>query len=329
MIYDVIIIGGGPGGVAAAVYAARKKMKTLLLAYSFGGQSVVSDQIENWIGEKNISGFELGKRLEAHARNFPDVVDVQTGRKAVGVKKVPVSDKQSVRAFDFVVTVDDRKQYTAKTVIVASGASRRRLDVPGEVEFNGKGVSYCSTCDAPLFNGKAVAVIGGGNAGVEAVIDLLPYADKIYLISNTNKLKADPVSQDQISGNPKVIKIFNAKIIQIFGHTLVSGLKYLDQSDQEQTLKVEGIFVEIGSMPNSDLVRDIVKLDKYAQIMINSRHASTSEPGIFAAGDVTNDPYKQNNISAGDGVKAALAAYNYILNKKKRTPAADKGIMKK
>lgn len=331
MLYDVIIIGGGPAGVSAAVYTARKRLKTLIIAEEFGGQSIVSDDIQNWIGEKHISGFDLAKRFEEHVKSFPETVDIKMER-AAEVKAIKcLPNNSSSHQFigehicDFEVKTDKGSVYEGKTLILAAGARRRKLGIPGEEEFNGKGVAYCSTCDAPLFGGKDVAVVGGGNAGLEAVVDLFPYASKIYLLEYSDTLKGDPVTQEEVKKNPKVEVIFNSQTKEVLGSGFVTGLKYLDRkTNEEKVLEVGGVFVEIGSIPNSEMVKDLVKLDKYGQVVIDSKHASTSHPGIFAAGDITDDPYKQNNISAGDAVKAALAAYSYLLNREKVSPAAEK-----
>ena len=314
MFYDVIIIGGGPAGTAAAVYTARKQLKTLLITESFGGASIVSDDIQNWIGEPHISGFDLAKKFEAHVRAFPDIVEIKSPERGIAVRAINgIGDRG-----DFQVQTD-KGTYEGSTVILAAGARRRKLGIPGEDVFNGKGVAYCSTCDAPLFSGKKVAVVGGGNAGLEAVQDLFPYASEIYLLEYGETLKGDPVTQKEIKKNPKLKEIiFNAQTKEVLGEKFVTGVSYQDRKSGEvKTLEVNGIFVEIGSVPNSEMVKDLVALDKYGQVVIDSKHASTSRPGIFAAGDITDDPYKQNNISAGDAVKAALAAYNYLLKREK------------
>lgn len=312
-MYDVIVVGGGPAGVAAGVYTARKKLKTLLMTEEFGGQSIVSDDIQNWIGDAHISGFDLAKKLEAHLRSYSEDVDVKIPEKAVEVKRI---DGGSASA-GFEVKTDKNNSYQAKAVILASGARRRKLNIPGEDRLNGKGVSYCSTCDAPLFKDKAVAVVGGGNAGLEATIDLFSYATKIYLLEFGEVLKGDPISQEEVRKNPKAEIIFFAETSEILGDNFVAGLKYIHRkTGEEKILDVNGVFVEIGSVPNSEMAKGLVALDKYGQVIIDSKHSTTSEPGIFAAGDVTDDPYKQNNISVGDAVKAALAAYNYLLKNK-------------
>lgn len=321
MLYDLIIIGGGPAGTAAAVYAARKQLKTLLITESFGGQSIVSADIQNWIGEPHISGFDLAKKFEDQVRSFSEV-EIKMPEKAVAVRKINCSNGS--RSCDFEVKTDQNNQYQGKAIILTAGARRRRLGIPGEDKFDGKGVAFCSTCDAPIFAGKKVAVVGGGNAGLEAVVDLLPYATKIYLMEFADTLKGDPVTQDKIRKDFKVEIILNAQTKEVVGDQMVTGIKYIDRkTNQEKILDVGGVFVEIGSVPNSEIVKDLVELDKWGQVIIDSKHASTSMPGIFAAGDITDDPYKQNNISAGDAVKAALAAYSYLLNREKQSPAAN------
>ena len=312
-MYDIIIIGGGPAGVAAGIYTARKKLKTLLMTEEFGGQSIVSDDIQNWIGDAHISGFDLAKKLEAHLRSYSEDVDIKIPEKAVEVKRI---DNNSLSA-GFEVKTDKNNVYQARAVILASGARRRKLNIPGEDRLNGKGVSYCSTCDAPLFKDKTVAVVGGGNAGLEAAIDLFPYATKIYVLEFGEAFKGDPISQEEVKKNPKTEIIFYADAKEVMGDNFVSGLKYVHRkTGEEKILDVNGVFVEIGSVPNSEMVKGLVALDKYGQVIIDSKHSTTSEPGIFAAGDVSDDPYKQNNISVGDAVKAALAAYNYLLKNK-------------
>src|SRR3989344_2170091 len=322
MLYDVIIIGGGPAATAAAVYTARKRLKTLLITESFGGQSIVSDDIQNWIGEPHISGFDLAKKFEAHVRAFPDMVEIKMPEKVTEIKSTKCQIGES-RICDFEVKTD-KNSYEGKSIILASGARRRKLGIPGEEKFEGKGVAYCSTCDAPLFSGKKVAVIGGGNAGLEAVIDLFPYAEEVHIMEYGESLKGDPVTQEEVKKNPKLKGIiFNAKTLEIQGDKFMTGVKYEDtKTGEEKILSADGVFVEIGSIPNSEMVKNFLELDKYGQVIIDSKHATTSHPGVFAAGDITDDPYKQNNISAGDAVKAALAAYNYLLNRAKLTPAA-------
>ncbi len=307
MNYELIIIGGGPGGVAAGIYAERKKIKTLLIAESFGGQSVVSGEIQNWVGTKSISGLDLAKALEDHLRAHQDI-DITEGERATKVTKTDDG---------FQVTTSDGKSFDTKTVLVVSGSRRRRLGIPGEDKFDGHGVSFCSICDAPLFKNKDVAVIGGGNSALEAVVDLLPYAKSISLIHHGSVLKGDQVTQDRIAREPKAKTYFNAETKEIVGDDVVTGIKYQDTETAEmKELSVGGVFVEIGILPNSELVRDLVQLNPAGEVVVDQKTQRASLEGIWAAGDVSDVLYKQNNISAGDAIKAILNIYSY-LNKSK------------
>ena len=314
-MYDFLIIGGGPAGVAAGVYAARKKIKTILITEEWGGQSIVSAGIENWIGTKNVTGIDFAKMLEEHVRAQEDI-DIVTPDKVTKIENVePRTDQSGTGANGhFKVQTQKGNEYEAKTIFVGSGAHRRKLGVPGEKEFDAKGVAYCSTCDAPIFRDMDVAVVGGGNSGLEAVIDLIPYAKSIKLLERSDLLKGDAVTQDKIKESEKVEIIFNAETTEILGDKMVTGLKYKDvSSGEEKTLNLAGVFVEIGSIPNSDIVKGIVEMNEFGEIIIDSKNARTSQKGIWAAGDVTDDPFKQNNISAGDAVKAAIDAHNYLM----------------
>jgi len=303
MRYDLVIIGGGPAGVAAGVYAARKKIKTALVAGEFGGQSLISADIQNWIGTKSISGFELAKNLEEHLRTQDDI-DIFSPDLAIKVSKLNNGFRVQLKSGPWLET---------RAVLLATGSRRRRLQVPGENELDGKGVVYCSTCDAPIFKGKVTAVIGGGNAGLEAVRDLLPYASKIYLLQRSEILKGDPVTQTQIKNNSKVTVLFNSLTQKILGEKFVTGLVYQNAKTNEiKELKLDGVFVEIGSMPNSETVKDLIKVNEYGEIIVDHKTQSTSQEGVWAAGDVSDVLYKQNNISAGDAVKAVLNIYDYL-----------------
>lgn len=306
-MHDVIIIGGGPAGVAAGIYSARKKLKTLIVTESFGGQSAVAENIENWIGAKKISGIELAKMLEEHIR-AQENVEIKMPEKVIDVKELPGG---------WEVATDKNNSYQARALIITSGGRRRRLNIPGEDKFEGKGVAYCSTCDAPVFKNKSVAVIGGGDAGLEAAIDLAQYAAKVYLISNKESLVGDLSIQEMIKNSEKTTIIENANVQEILGDKFVSGLKYFDKNDNQiKSLDVEGIFVEIGSTANSEFIKKLVNTNQKGEIIIDHKTGATSHPGIFAAGFITDEIYKQNNISAGDGVTAALSVYNYLINNK-------------
>ncbi len=298
-MYDLIIIGGGPAGVSAGIYSARKKLKSAIIAESFGGQSIVSTEIQNWIGTPTISGFDLAKQLENHLKVFSNDIEIIEGDLATAISK---NDDGS-----FNVKTREGKDLQTKFILLACGSRRRRLGIPGEDAFDGKGVVFCSTCDAPIFKDKAVAVVGGGNAGLESVHDLFPYAAKIYLMVRSDALKGDQVTQEKVKANPKVEIIYNAEPQEILGDKFVSSLKYKDKiSGEIRDLAVEGVFVEIGSMPNSEIVKGLVNINERGEVIVNHQTQETSNPGIWAVGDVSDVLYKQNNISAGDGTKAVL-----------------------
>jgi alkyl hydroperoxide reductase subunit F len=303
-MYDCIVIGGGPGGISAGIYVARKQLKSLFLTESFESQSTVSAGIENWIGTITVTGWDFSQMLESHLR-AQEGLEIQTGKRVASVTKQEDGT--------FAVQTEQGDLFETKTVIVASGGRHRHLNVPGEEKFKGKGVVYCSTCDAPFFKERTVAVVGGGNAGLEAVEDLLPYAQAIVLVVRSGELKGDQVTQDKILASPKVSVVYYAQTQEILGEEKVEGIRYLDsQTNETKTLAVDGVFVEIGMVPNTELVKDTVALNERGEIIIDGKTAETSTPGIFATGDATDVPYKQNNISAGYGVIAALSAYNYL-----------------
>lgn len=302
-VYDVVIVGGGPAGVAAGVYAARKKMKALLITDSFGGQSLNSAGIENWIGTKTISGYDLAKALEEHLRAQPDM-EIMDGDLVAAVEK---------KDGGFLVATKNGKTIETKNVLVASGSRRKRLGVPGEDKYEGKGVVFCTTCDAPLFEKKTVVVAGGGNSALEGVMDLIQYASKIYLMVRSDSLRGDPVTQDKIKTHPNVQIFWNTIIEEIRGDKFVTGVRYKNtKTGEAKELALDGVFVEIGLLPNSDFVKDLVKLDPYGEIIVDHKTQETSCPGIWAAGDATDVLYKQNNISVGDAVKAILNIYDKL-----------------
>lgn len=305
-MYDCIIIGGGPAGAAAAVYAARKKLKTMIIAESIGGQSVVSESIENWIGERSISGFDLGKKLEDHVR-AQEGIDITVPERVSAVQE----DNGG-----FIVVCASGATYQTKTVLVVTGGRRRKLNVPGEDAFLGKGVAYCATCDAPLFRGKTVAVVGGGNSALEAVVDLLQYASHVYLLVRGAELRGDAVTQQEIKESPKATILMNTKVSEITGEKFVRGLVCVNsETGEEKKLDLGGVFIEIGSVPNTEVVQGLVDVNAAGEIVVDQRTGMTSKKGIWAAGDVTDGLYKQNNIAAGDAVKAMLSIYTYIIKK--------------
>ncbi|MEK7634411.1 MAG: FAD-dependent oxidoreductase [Patescibacteria group bacterium] len=312
MIYDLIIIGGGPAGIAAGVYAARKKLKTLLIAESFGGQSVIATQINNFIGFKSISGIELKNVLESHLRD----------QKGIEIKEGGKISKIEKSAGGFLIFIgeampDGRQEYfESKTLLIALGSGHKRLNVSGEKEFEGKGVFYCSICDAPLMSGKTVAVVGGGNSGLYAVLDLIPYAEKIYVLEYSDVFRADPIYIDKAKESGKVEFIAMAKILEITGDRFVSNIKYEDRNSGEiKELKIGGVFVAIGYAPNSGLVNGLVEINQNGKIIIDHQTQKTSLEGVWAAGDITDVLYGQINIAIGDAVKAVLNINDYLKKK--------------
>lgn len=315
-LYDTIVIGGGPAGAAAAVYVARKRLKTLVVTEAFGGQSTVSSGIQNWIGEAIISGLDLAEKLKKH-------VQAQKGIEIRSPERVIAVTQGGDCIFE--AKTDSGNVYRSKTVIVCSGGQHRRLGIPGEEKFEGRGLAFCSTCDAPFYNGLDAAVVGSGNAALESVVDLIPYAPKIYLLIRGEKLKGDPVTEEKVRGSSKLQIISNVEVEEILGDKTMTGLRYKDKGTGEvKELAVSGVFVQIGLSANSDFIRSLVDTNQAGEIIVEHRTGQTSKKGIFAAGDVTDDPFKQNNISAGDGVRAALSAYHFILNIQKYSPCADK-----
>jgi alkyl hydroperoxide reductase subunit F len=305
-MYDLIIIGGGPAGVSAGVYASRKQLKTLFVTKEFGGQSTVSPDIHNWIGTPSISGADLAKSLENHLRTYAgEWVTIREGALASNLEKTDTG---------FRVTLDDGTSHESRSVLVATGSTRRKLTVPGADTYDQKGLTYCATCDGPLFSGQDVVVIGGGNAGFESAAQLLEYAKSVTLLHHGDSFKADPVTVDKVLAHPKMTGILNAKTKEIKGETFVTGLVY-EKDGVDHELKVGGIFVEIGLVPNTSFVSNILELDEYKRIKIDPWTQKTHTPGIWAAGDCTNIKYHQNNISAGDAVRALEDIYVHLKTK--------------
>ena len=314
-IYDLIIIGGGPAAAGAAVYAARKLLTTLLVTDDFQGQSTVSPDIRNWIGDVSISGMTLADKLEKHIRSQPKI-EINSGEK---VDKVQKED-------EIYVVHSDKSSYRARTLILASGSRRRRLGVPGEKELEGGGVAYCATCDAPLFEDEDVAVVGSGNSALETVIDLSPYASKIYLLIRKDQLKGDPINRNKVMDLPEEqFKLFkNTEVHSVLGKNDVEGLRYLDkEEDDYKDLQVTGVFIEIGSVPNSYPLKGLVDMNEHGEIIVDHKTGLTSDPNIGAAGDVTDDPFKQNNIAVAGGIRAALSLNSRLQNIKKYSPCSE------
>ena len=303
-IYDLIIIGGGPAAITAGIYGARKKLKILVLAERPSWKLNSAPIIENYPGFNSISGPELLKRMREQLNYY------KVGEKEEKVDRVKITGEGV-----FEVGAGKNK-YLAKTVIVASGGGLKTLGVPGEKEFTGKGVSYCVTCDGPLFFGKNVAVIGGGNAGMETALELLNYANKIYILEITDRFWGDEANQEKLRKSRKAEFILNARTQEIKGEKFVKSLVFENKKTKKiKELSVDGVFVEIGSAFRSDFVKDLVELNEFGEIIVDSKTGETKTPGLFAAGDVTDIPYKQIIIAAGEGAKAALSAYHYLFKR--------------
>ena len=302
--YDVLIIGGGPAGASAAIYSARKGIRTGIVSERFGGQVMDTLGIENFISVKATEGPKLVAALEEHVKEYE--VDVMNLQRAKSVQK---NDLDSL----FEIELENGGKLKSKSVIVATGARWRELNVPGEKEFKGKGVAYCPHCDGPLFKGKHVAVIGGGNSGVEAAIDLANIVGHVTLFEFASELKADDILQKRLYSLSNVDVILNAQTTEVIGKDKVNGMIYLDRkANEKKTIELEGIFIQIGLLPNTDFVKNTVDLSKFGEIMIDN-HNQSSLPGLFAAGDVTTVPYKQIIIAMGEGAKASLGAFDYLI----------------
>lgn len=302
--YDLIIVGGGPAGITAGIYAARHNLKTLLITKGFGGQMTRKTvAIENYTGFEEISGLDLIQKFEKHLKQR--VVDIRIDEIAGLAKDGDI----------FFILTKKQEKFSARAVILATGAEPKTLEVPGEKEFIGRGVSYCVACDGPVFTKKIVAVAGGGNSAFEAALFLGGIAEKIFILERGSEIRADISLQKKVKEQGNVEIITGAIIKEIRGEKFVNGVVYLDtQSGQEKIINSAGIFVEIGNTPAVDFVKDFVELNEKKEIIVNPRTNQTKTAGLFAAGDVTSLPYKQIIISAGDGAKAVLSALNYLKN---------------
>lgn len=304
MIYDLTIIGGGPAGVAAGVYAARKELKTLFITKDWNSQSTVSEGIENWIGTVKISGADFAKSLERHLKAYSkDVVDIHEGESCDKIEKTDAGFK----------IITSKGSYESKTILIATGSFRRKLDIPGADIFEHKGLTYCASCDGPMFSGQDVVVVGGGNAAFESASQLLAYCKTVTLLNRSDKFRADPVTIDAVSKNSHFKVIKNAIPKEVKGDKFVTSFVYTDSmTNTDNELTVTGIFVEIGSIPTTYFAKDIVKMTEIGHIVTDPRNQQTSIKGIWAAGDCTDGLYHQNNIAAGDAVKALEDIYLFL-----------------
>ena len=299
-MHELMIIGGGPAGMTAAVYAARKRLDAVLISKDLGGQAMWTGRVENYMGYQYIEGFELMTKFEEQVKQFP--LEQKIGSQAVSLRRIDGG---------FEVVSDNNERYQAKAAIIATGKRPRSLNVPGEERLKGKGVTYCAICDGPVFAGQKVAVIGGGNSALEAADDMSRIAEQVYVVSVT-LFTGDKILVEKVQGASNVTVFLEHEVLSISGETLADGIEIRDLKTRKQKrLDVSGIFVEIGLVPNSDLVKGLVALNEQGEIVVNCRN-ETDVPGLFAAGDVTNVPEKQIVISAGEGAKAALQAHKYI-----------------
>ncbi len=298
-MYDLIVVGAGPAGITASVYASRKRLNFIVITRDVGGQTALTGDIENYTGFQFVSGPELVEKFRQHLERFS--IEIREGERVNSV----------IKNGDIIKVVSDKAEYQSKTVIVATGRRPKKLGVgvEGEDEFRNSGLSYCAVCDAPLFFDKDVAVVGGGNSGLDAVLQLIKIARKIYLIDIADQLQADPIMLEKVKNSNKVVILNRTMVKQIYGDKFVKGIK-IEQAGEMKDLSVEGIFVEIGSRPTSYFVPDVEK-NKTGEIVINYK-CETSIPGIFGAGDVTNVSVKQIIVACGEGCKAALSTFDYL-----------------
>ena len=303
IIYDLIIVGGGPSGIRAGIYAGRQKMKTLLITKEFGGQMAKkATEVCNYPGFERISGMELIDKFVEHLKHH-ETVEI----------KFSQAEKIDKEGDIFTITTTENEKIQSKTVIVATGADPRPLEAIGEKEFIGKGISYCVTCDGPIFKNKTIAIIGGGNAGLEAALFMTNYANKIYVLEFGPDIKADEENQKEVKNSDKIEVITNASVKEIKGDKMVNSLVYEDNvSKENKTLEVQGVFIEIGSQPATSLAKGLVDFTKRDEIVVESETFVTKTPGLFAAGDNNSGPYKQIVTAAGEGCKTSLAAYDYL-----------------
>lgn len=299
--YDVLVVGGGPAGASAAIYAARKGIRTGIVAERFGGQILDTAAIENFISVNRTEGPKLAASLEEHVKEYN--IDVMNLVRAKRLEKKDLIE----------IELENGAVLKSKSVILSTGARWRNIGVPGEAEFRNKGVAYCPHCDGPLFEGKDVAVVGGGNSGIEAAIDLAGIVNHVTVLEFNSELKADSVLQERLRSLPNVTVVTNAQTKEITGTDKVNGITYVDrESGEEKHVELAGVFVQIGLVPNTDWLGDTVERNKFGEILVDKRGA-TNVPGVFAAGDCTDSPFKQIIISMGSGATASLGAFDYLV----------------
>lgn len=300
-MFDLIIVGGSAAATTAGIYAIRRGLKFKIISKDFGGEVATSGEIGNWPGDGMTDGIALADKFRKHLEQYR--VDVEEGVKVASI------NKQEDGSFS--IKTETGQEYLAKTVIVTTGVHPRPLNVPGEMEFRNKGVSYCTTCDGPLFGGKVTATVGGGNSALESGLMLADIALKVYIINKNPQFKGDQVLMDNLKKKGNVEIIYNANTTEILGDKFVTGLKYRDKENNERELKVDGIFIHIGMIPNSSIVPEEVEKNQFGEIKVNA-NCETNIPGLYAAGDVTDVPFKQIVIAAGQGCIATLSAVQYL-----------------
>lgn len=307
-MYDLIIVGGGAAALSAGIYAGRKKIRVAIVAGEIGGQTALQPEFHNYPGFVDVDGYKLIQNMKRQVSGLS--VDLKEPWMVARIEALGAKGP-------FRVVSTKEETIECRAILITTGGKPKRLGVPGEEEFENNGVTYCATCDAPLFGGKVTAAIGGGNTGTEAALLLAKYSPKVYLLHRGPTLKADAVTQEQIASEQNITVLYNARTTEIIGKNgMVSGLRYADKDGKEQTLAVEGVFIAIGFSPNSALVKDLVTLNAFNEIVVDPKTNMTSLPGIFAAGDVTNIPYKQTVIAAGEAAKAVLAAHQWLLSQR-------------
>lgn len=295
-MYDLVIIGGGPAASAAAVYAARKQLKTALVAGEFGGQSTVSEDIQNWIGTPHIAGADLAKSLRAHVMEYKgDVLAVHESAWVTGI---------SGSANNYTVTLDGKESLKTRAVLIATGSVRRKIEIPGAAEFENKGLTYCASCDGPMFGGQDVIVIGGGNSAFESASQLLAYCKSVTLLNRSAQFRADEITVAATKKHPNFKALTEVTLVDVYGGDFVDGMTIRHKDGTEEKIPAKGIFVEVGQIPSSGFAKDLVDMTNVGQIIIDPRTQATSLEGVWAAGDVTDVLYHQNNIAAGDAVRA-------------------------
>lgn len=301
MLYDLIIIGAAPAGISAAVYAARKGLNFLIVSKDVGGQVMKTSVVENYAGYQEITGPELSAKFQEHFDEFNFDFQQQ--------EVLKIENKQK-----FFSVITQEKEYQSRTLILATGAHPRYLNIPGEEKLRAKGVTYCTTCDGPLFRRKDVAIVGGGNSALESALQLATIANQVFLLNLTQQFSGDEILIEKVEKLKNVKILFNAKTIEILGEKFVEGIKY-EQDKKIKELKVQGVFINVGYLPESGLLKDLVALDKWGQIIVDKQNATSLE-GVFAAGDCTDAPHKQIIIAAGSGANAAISVFDYLSRKK-------------